>query len=303
MSINSSLKSGIKKLRSSQPFNRIATSGSRSLLSVAGLKSEFLIKHLHRIDLVETKLPNGKILRLQSKGDDWVSNQVFWRGWQGYEPETIPLFFRLAQTARVTFDIGSYVCFFTLLAAHANTDGKIYAFEPLSAIYERLQQNIELNNLRNVESVLGAVGAEEGEAEFFHLEGAELPTSSSLSQKFVEDVPNVTATKVKIFKLDKFAAENNIERIDLMKIDTESTEPDVLRGARSILERDHPQMICEVLKDRGSEKPLAEILRPLGYKFYLMTPDGLQQRHQIEGHPEFLNYFFTTLEPGEASKL
>lgn len=303
MSINNSLKSGIKKLRSSQPFNRIVTSGSRSLLSLTGLKSEFLIKHLHRIDLVETKLPNGKTLRLQSKGDDWVSNQVFWRGWQGYEPETIPLFFRLAQKSKVIFDIGSYVGFFTLLAAHANSDGKVYAFEPLSAIYERLQQNIALNDLQNVEAVLGAVGAEEGEAEFFHLEGAQLPTSSSLSHKFVEDVQNVTSTKVKIFKLDKFAAERRIDRVDLMKIDTESTEPDVLRGALSLLERDHPQMICEVLKDRGSEKPLAEILCPLGYNFYLMTPDGLQKRDQIEGHPEFLNYFFTTLERGEASKL
>jgi hypothetical protein len=42
---------------------------------------EFFIKHLHRIDLVEAKLPNGRILKLKSKGDDWVSNQVFWRGW------------------------------------------------------------------------------------------------------------------------------------------------------------------------------------------------------------------------------
>jgi FkbM family methyltransferase len=301
--INSSLKSGIKKLRSSQPLNRIVTSGSRSLLRFTGLKSEFLIKHLHRVDLVESRLPNGKTLRLQSKGDDWVSNQVFWRGWQGYEPETIPLFFRLAQKARVTFDIGAYVGFFTLLAAHANPDAKVYAFEPLAAIYERLKQNIELNDLPNVETILGAVGACEGEAEFFHLEGAELPTSSSLSQKFVEDVQDVTSTKVKIFQLDKFAAERRIDRVDLMKIDTESTEPDVLRGALSLLERDRPNMICEVLKGRGSEKPLAQILRPVGYKFYLMTPDGLKEREEIEGHPEYLNYFFTTLDQSEASKL
>jgi FkbM family methyltransferase len=304
MSISSSLKSGVKSLRSSQPFNRIATAGSRSLLSLTGLKSEFLIKHLHRIDLVESRLPNGKTLRLQSKGDDWVSNQVFWRGWQGYEPETIPLFFRLAEKSQVTFDIGSYVGLFSLLAAYANENSKVFAFEPMAAIYERFKQNVVLNKLQNVEIVLGAVGAEEGEAEFFHLDGAELPTSSSLSHEFVKDNENITSTKVKIFKLDTFIADKKIDCVDLMKIDTESTEPEVLRGALSLLERDHPNMICEVLKDRGSEQALAEILRPLGYNFYLMTPDeGLVKREQIEGHPEYLNYFFTILDPVEASKL
>lgn len=290
-------------MRSSQPFNRLATSTIRSLLAAGGLKSEFIIKHLHRIDLVETLLPNDKTLRLQSKGDDWVSNQVFWRGWAGYEPETIPLFFRLAQKSRVTFDIGAYVGFFALLAALANEDGKVYAFEPMQAIYQRLRNNISINNLRNIETFLGAVGEKEGEAEFFHLDGAELPTSSSLSQEFVRDVENIASTKVKVFRLDRFIEERNIERVDLMKIDTESTEPDVLRGASSLLRRDHPQIICEVLKNRGSEKPLADILRPLGYNFYLMTPNGLKKREQIEGHPEFLNYFFTNLEPKEISKL
>jgi FkbM family methyltransferase len=303
VSINNSLKSGIKKLRSSQPFNRLTTSGIRSILSIGGLKSEFVIKHLHRIDLVESRLPNGKMLRLQSKGDDWVSNQVFWRGWQGYEPETVPLFFRLAQQSKVTFDIGAYVGFFALLAGHANPEGKVFAFEPLSSIYQRLEQNVSLNNLQNVEIVLGAVGAEEGEAEFFHQGGNELPTSSSLSYEFMKDGQGVTSTKVKIFKLDEFAKDKNIENVDLMKIDTESTEPEVLRGASSLLERNHPNMICEVLKERGSEKPLEEILRPLGYHFYLLTPEGPVKREQIEGHPEFLNYLFSTQNPGEVSKL
>lgn len=303
MSVNNSIKSGIKNLRSSQPFNRLATSTIRTILSLGGVKSEFIIKHLHRIDLVESRLPNGKNLRLHSKGDDWVSNQIFWRGWDGYEPETIPLFFRLAQKSKTTFDIGAYVGFFALLAAQANPDGKVYAFEPMKAIYQRLQNNISLNDLSNIEAIQGAVGAEEGEAEFFHLDGAELPTSSSLSQEFVKDNTNVTSTRVKIFQLDKFVKEKNIEQVDLMKIDTESTEPEVMRGAASLLERDHPQMICEVLYGRGSEQPLAEILRPLGYNFYLMTPEGLKKRETIEGHPEYLNYFFTTLDEKEVSNL
>ena len=286
------LKNNLKKLRSSQPFNRLATSGLRSLLSLTRRQSEFVIKYLHRIDLVETKLPNGRILKLNSKGDDWVSNQVFWRGWEGYEPETVPLFFRLAEQAEVVFDIGAYVGFFTLLAAHANPNSKVFAFEPMTAIYQRLAQHLELNSLTNATAIHGAVGAEEGEAEFFHVEGAELPTSSSLSFEFMK-AGNPVSTKVKVFQLDKFVKENRIEKVDLMKVDTETTEPDVLQGAAEILKIHQPDIICEVLHGRAEGQKLKEILEPLGYKFYLLTSDGPIEHRDIDGHPEFLNYLFT----------
>lgn len=298
-----SLKNSIKKLRSSQPFNRLATSGAKAVFSVAGKQPEFLIKYLHRIDLVETKLPNGKVLKLNSKGDDWVSNQVFWRGWQGYEPETIPLFYKLAEKSAVTFDVGSYVGFFTLLAAHANSNARVFAFEPMPAIYQRLVQHIELNDLKNVTTTFGAVGTEEGEAEFFHVEGFDLPTSSSLSFEFVKNTEHITSTKVKVFQLDKFAQENGVEKIDLMKVDTETTEPDVLIGAKGLLGKHQPDIICEVLAGRAEGQKLKEILTPFGYDFYLLTHDGAIKKDEIEGHPEFLNYLFTKKSDDEIAKL
>lgn len=298
-----SLKNSIKKLRSSQPFNRLATSSAKALFSVAGQQPEFLIKYLHRIDLVKSKLPNGKILKLNSKGDDWVSNQVFWRGWQGYESETIPLFYKLAERSAVTFDVGSYVGFFTLLAAHANQNARVFAFEPMQAIYQRLVQHIELNELKNVTATFGAVGKEEGEAEFFHVEGFELPTSSSLSFEFVKNTEHITSTKVKVFQLDKFAQENGVEKIDLMKVDTETTEPDVLIGAKGLLNKHQPDIICEVLAGRAEGQKLKEILSPFGYDFYLLTPDGAIKKDEIEGHPDFLNYLFTKKTSEELAKL
>jgi FkbM family methyltransferase len=291
------LKSYLKKLRSSQPFNSLATFGAKTLFPKP---PEFLVKHLHRIDLVESKLPNGRILKLNSKGDDWVSNQVFWRGWQGYEPETVPLFYKLAEQSTVMFDVGAYVGFFTLLAAHANPNARVFAFEPMTAIYQRLCQNIELNALQNVNTNFGAVGAEEGEAEFFHQEGTDLPTSSSLSFEFMQASENLVSTKVKVFQLDKFAQENGIEKIDLMKVDTETTEPDVLIGAKNLLKKHQPDIVCEVLAGRAEGQKLKEILVPLGYKFYLLTSEGATEREEIEGHPDFLNYLFT---PKTASEL
>jgi len=193
------------------------------------------------------------------------------------------------------------VGFYSLLAAHANNSGKVYSFEPLNDVCERLQKNVDLNELRNVRVFNNAVGAVDGVAEFFST-ASNMPCSSSLSYDFMKSAEGVYGLPVSVITLDKFVIENNIPCVDLVKIDTESTEPDVLQGMIEILTRDQPFIICEVL-GRGSESKLEEILRPLRYNFYILTPDGPVLRDHIAGHPAWLNYLFTPLTPDEVSKL
>lgn len=300
--IADSVVRGLKRLRVSQPFNRIATSSLRSVLRVTGVHSEQIVKHMHRIGMVHSELPNGRTLRLWSRADDWVSNQVYWRGWRGYEPETAPLFFRLASKARVTLDVGAYVGFFTLLGAHANPNGRVYAFEPLPDAFERLQSNVALNKLMNVQTVSAAVGAVNGRADFFCAD-THMPCSSSLSYEFMQSADSLRSIPVPVVKLDTFVRENRVQSIDLMKIDTESTEPQVLNGMIETIQRDKPLIFCEVLKQRGSEESLQEIIHSINYRAYLLTPDGPELRDRVEGHPEWLNYLFTALSPSEVAQL
>jgi FkbM family methyltransferase len=253
------------------------------------------VKHLHRVGPVCATLPNGRLLRLWSRGDDWISNQVFWRGWAGHEPETTALFFALATDAEATLDIGSYVGYYTLLAAHANPAGRVIALEPMPAIQARLRRHVSLNRLANVECIQAAAGSQAGEAAFYHVRD-ELPTSSSLSQEFMAGTDGLFATPVPVVTVDRLVREHAIPRVDLVKLDTESTEPDVLEGMRATLDRDRPWIVCEVLKGRGSEGRLGPILEPYGYRYYLLTPDGAQRKDVIEGHPQFLNYLFAARE-------
>jgi FkbM family methyltransferase len=286
------LKEALKRLRSSQPFNYLATTSIRALMSAAGVESEGVIQHLHRIGRVESVLPNGRIMHLWSRADDWVSNQIFWRGWSGYEPETAPLFYELASRSRVTLDIGAYVGFFTILAAHANPRGRVFAFEPLSPIFRRLEKNVRLNGLENVSCACAAVSDTAGSAEFFHIPDG-MPTSSSLSFEFMKGTDKLTSSQVSTITIDDFVAQNALDKIDFIKIDTESTEPAVLQGGIETLRRDRPQIICEVLKGRVEGRALEEILRPLGYSFYLLTRQGPKLMTSIEGHESCLNYLFS----------
>ena len=298
MSLNSSLKSGIKKLRSSQPFNRLATSGTRSVLSLVGFQSEFVIRHLHRIDLVKSHLPNGKTLCLQSKGDDWVSNQVFWRGWQGYEPEMTGLFYALAESATTVLDVGAHAGFYSLLAGLANPQARVFAFEPLPRVFASLERNVKLNKLENIRCFSAAIGATTDTQEFYFPD-QEQPISSSLrSDVLIATFPvgAIQHVPVSVVPIDQFVAEQGIDKVDLIKLDTERTEHEVLAGARELLQRDHPDIICEVWPDAGNQDQLEDVLRPLGYRFFHLLPEGPQERPRIEGNEQALNYMFTVAQ-------
>ncbi len=310
----SRLSQALKRLRSSQPLNRLATGAARRVLSGLGVQSEFVIRHLHRVGDVRSRLPNGQELRLWSRADDWVSNQVYWRGWMGYEPETAPLFYLLATCSDAVVDVGAYVGFFTLLAAHANGAGRVLAFEPLSDAFARLTENVERNALSNVVCVPAALGRTEGEADFFHVSGpsvtdvasdgqASIPCSSSLSADFMKGVEGVVASKVRVTTLDGYLDDRGMRRVDLMKIDTESTEPDVLEGATQLLKASRPTILCEVLPGRGTGPRLEARLFPLGYRAYHLTERGPEPRERIDGHSHWLNYLLTVRSPEEVATL
>jgi len=290
--MNGILKNSLIRLRSSQPFNAIATSGLKGVFNATHTRPEFVIRHLHRLGRVEDQLPNGRTLKLNSRADDWVSNQIFWRGWEGYEPETATLFYKLASKSLVTIDIGAYVGFFTLLAAHANPEGKVVAVEPLAPVFKRLSQNVAYNDLNNVECINAALSDRAGSAEFFHIANG-LPTSSSLDYEFMKATSDLVSSIVDVTTLDDLVTSRKLGRVDLVKIDTETTERDVLRGGIRLLERDRPDVFCEVLAGRAHERDLEEILAPLGYHYYLLRREGPERRTRIEGHPEWLNYLFS----------
>jgi FkbM family methyltransferase len=292
--LRSGWRARLKALRALPTVNSVSTWFVRRL-RLRGSAFEWSVRHLHRVGSVTARLPNDRVLRLWSRGDDWISNQVYWRGWAGHEPETTTVFFRLAERSAFTIDIGAYVGYYALLAAHANPGGRVLALEPLPAVHARLARHVSLNRLANVECFMAAAGAREGTASFYH-QAHGLPTSSSLSQEFMAQAADLVATEVPVVTVDGLVRERQVERVDLVKIDTESTEPDVLEGMRETLGRDRPALVCEVLKGRGAEERLAPILEPYGYRFYLLTPDGPERRSRIEGHPTWLNYLFVTRE-------
>jgi FkbM family methyltransferase len=289
------LRDAVKWLRGWPPVNWPLTVPVRAVLSLAHARGDWAVKHLPRSGRVEARLPDGRMLVLWSRGDDWVTNQVFWHGWTGHEPETAPLFRALAAEARVTIDVGAHVGFYALVAGHANPAGRVFAFEPLPLAAERLRRHIALNGLANVECLPVAASDAEGDVAFHVPTGHPLPCSAGTSAAFHAPWAHAMETmRVPCVTLDGFVRERGLAAVDLIKIDVEGGEPAVLRGATEVLERHRPDVVCEVLSATRAAEELVAILRPLGYAFYLLTADGPVRRERPDPHPDWMNYLFTT---------
>ena len=281
----------LKRFRAVPAVNTALAHAVRTPMRTLGVQSELVIKHLPRVGTTTMILPGRRRARLWSRGDDWVPNQVFWRGWDGYEPEMTPIFWRFAAAARVTLDVGAHIGFYAILAAIANEHGSVFAFEPLPPVFERLQRNLALNELRNVIALQQAAGAIDGRAPFFHVPGL-IPCSSSLSESFMRGHPVLESLPVSVVRLDTFARERGLANIDLIKLDTETTEPDVLIGMGRLLASSRPDIFCEVLQ-RAEADALTGILQPLGYSFYVLTDSGPERRSRVTAHELWRNHMFT----------
>jgi FkbM family methyltransferase len=197
---------------------------------------------------------------------------VYWRGWDGYESETARVFYAHAQRARVVLDVGAHVGYFTVLGALANAQARVFAFEPNPTVYQRLARNIALNGLTNAEAIPNAAGRKSAAAEFYFVpEG--IPANSSLSLDYISTCDQVLSTTVGVVAIDDFLAARGIDCVDLVKLDTETTEADVLEGMARTLERCRPVILCEILSPTA-ERRIHDLLDPLGYQARMIAADG-----------------------------
>ena len=148
----------------------------------------------------------------------------------------------------VIMDVGANIGSMTFKFAGMAPDGHVYAFEPTDYAFTKLLKNISLNpqfasritpvqlfladqNIRTHEMKAYASWKVDGSTPNPHpLHGGEVKSADS--------VPAVT--------LDHFCLEKGIQRVDLIKIDTDGYEYKVLNGARQTIKKYLPYVIFEI---------------------------------------------------------
>jgi FkbM family methyltransferase len=178
-----------------------------------------------------------------------------------YEPETLAAFLAAISLREATevFDVGANVGVFAIVAA-SSTTARVTGFEPTPQLAGTFRGVVAANGLPcEVEQI--ALGAATGTATLFI--SAQSDSSNSLRKGFRQATGTV---EVPVERLDDYVTRTG-RRPAVMKIDTETTEPDVLAGGLETLRTVRPWIVCEVLAGK-TEEPLTALLRPLGYRFH-----------------------------------
>lgn len=288
--VTSMSRRAFRWLRSRGLVNASASVMGRAVFRLLGRDPGFLMDHFPRLGPVTARLPNGTFLRLEGIPAESISNAVYYRGWSGPEPEVAPEFWTQARAARIVIDVGAHVGYYSLLAGLANPSVRVEAFEPLPAVARQLERHVQLNRLGGVHIHRVAVGDREGQAKFFFTDAIPIPSSSGLSQEFHARTEGIRTMSVKVKRLDDVIPDMYYSQVDLLKVDTEATEPEVLRGAATILEVGRPTIFCEILPGAGTAGELEELLRPLGYTFSLLTAGGKRPADRLRPHERWRNW-------------
>lgn len=235
----------------------------------------------------------SRTLTIRTPEGTYVSRLLEASGLNGYEPDTLSCFLAAIEEcgSEPVFDVGANIGVFSWLAA-ALTRATIVAFEPTPNLVLQMRAICAENELAvTVEEM--ALGAASGRAKL-HLSD-KTDSSNSLRQGFRLSHQSVPVT---VETIDGYVARTGTSPA-VVKVDTESTEPDVLRGAAGLLATGRPWIICEVLAGR-TEADLTKILEPFGYTWYRIDgPGPLEPRRAIEGDRSYthLNWLFAPVVP------
>ena len=135
---------------------------------------------------------------------------------------------------------------------------QIYAVEPSTEHYEALEKNVEFNGWTNVKPIKAAIADKDGEMTLnLHQSNR---TCHSLTLDYKQG-----GEKVKTISFETLLKENNIEKVDFCKFDTEGAEEMILMGESFARVADKVKAIMVEFHFQDFTKIVQHLLK-LGYE-------------------------------------
>jgi len=150
--------------------------------------------------------------------------------YRDYEKATADLFRGLIKSDWTVFDCGAKTGFFTLLFSELCETGTVHAFEPTST-FDMLVNNINHYGITNTVLNKLALGEKSGriEDDIYRIWGQP-------SERMVYD----------FITIDDYCEQNKIQRLDFMKVDVDSYDFELLKGAVKTLQTLKPMITIEL---------------------------------------------------------
>jgi FkbM family methyltransferase len=202
---------------------------------------------------------------------DWFERELeFWR--------------QYIQPGMNVIDIGASTGVYTFSAARrVGANGMVYAIEPFSNAVDCLNQTCQINHIERVKVFKNALGDRDGIADLVLQASSEfnyLATADESIDLGIETAASICMT------LDTFIQQEQIDRIDVIKISTEGNELAILVGGEQTLAKFAPTIVYNSYTSKGIDLAVAQYLLDRGYELFRYQP-YLQQLIPLINESDF----------------
>jgi len=178
-----------------------------------------------------------------------------------FEPDIVALIDRLVRPGWIVFDIGANIGAHALRLAKATSPGgRVYAFEPTEFAFRKLQINAALNDFSHLHAYQLALSDRNLQCQRINFRSSWRSDGSRSDAESIVDFQ----------RLDDWCTQQNVDHVDLIKIDVDGNEFAVMSGGERVISACRPTFLIEVgawhFTDPG-RNPL-ELLHGLGYRFW-----------------------------------
>jgi FkbM family methyltransferase len=160
-------------------------------------------------------------------------------------------------------DVGANIGFYSVLAhGRVGPAGRVYSFEMDPRPLRCLRKTVTKFGLRSINVIEAAVADQDGRMSF--------TPKVEHGHNHIERSGG-RGRSVRSLKLDTWAADAGLQRVDVIKVDVEGAEKFVLAGARQTISRFKPLVLCEADMKTASTfnytpDDLIDQLKGMGYR-------------------------------------
>lgn len=194
----------------------------------------------------------------------------------------------------VMFDVGANVGWYSLIAKKLNPSVKMYMFEPSPITYQRLVNNLKLNDLNcNGAYNIGFYNSS-GKLDFYY----DKTCSGASSLMDIQEKGSVEKISVEMMKMDDWAKDNHIDKVDFIKCDVEGAELFVYEGGIELIKKSKPIIFSEILRKWSAKfgyhpNDIIHLLSTIGYECFVIGETGnLKKFGLVDEETIETNYFF-----------
>lgn len=166
-------------------------------------------------------------------------------------------------------DIGANIGYTALQFSRACEKGSVYAIEPSKVLFKTVEDHLSLNEVKNTKVLNIGLGEKEETVRLYKVS----TSNSGMNRVLKDNDAPFDSESIIIKRLDNVVAEQNIQKVNAIKIDVEGYEYKILKGAFDTLKKFHPILLIEIddlnLKEQQSSPiELFEFLFDLNYSLF-----------------------------------